>query len=122
MQTKFKTRLAKGGDAHVTDATLVWDGVDDEQIKSLAARSIIIMAQAQYRAAGKVPPTDTINVADMLKREGKGGAKSTPESIAARVAKLSEADRASLLALLGKGNGVAPAPKAQKAKAAAKTE
>lgn len=113
MQTQFKTRLTKGGDAHVTNATLVWDGVGDEQIKALAARSLIIMAQAQYRAAGKVPESDTINVADMLKRERAAGGKSTPESIAAKVAKLSDADRAALLAMLGKGNGVAP--KAQKA-------
>lgn len=89
----FKTRLAKGSDATVTQAVIDFTDVTNEQMEELATRSVVIASQAVYRTAGIVPATDTIRVADMLKRE-RGGFKQTPESIAAKILKMSPEDRA----------------------------
>jgi hypothetical protein len=100
MSTTFKTRITKGGDAISTVATIDWSGVTDEQVQKLAERSVIIATQAMYRTAGKVPATDTIDVAKMLTRE-RGTFKSTPESIVAKVYKMTPEQRAQVLKLLG---------------------
>lgn len=100
---KFKTRISKGADAHETLCDLVWDDVTDEQLKALAERSIIIMVQSQYRTAGKVPATDTVNIADMLKRD-RSGFKATPESIAKKVGSMTAEQKAQLIAMLTAGD------------------
>jgi len=89
----FKTRLARGGEATSTSAMIDFTDVTTEQMEELATRSIVIAAQAVYRTAGIVPATDTIKVSEMLKRE-RGGFKATPESIAAKILKMSPEDRA----------------------------
>lgn len=101
MTTTFKTRITKGGDAIQTVATIDWSGVSDEQVKKLAERSVIIATQAIYRMAGKVPATDTVDVAKMLARE-RGTFKSTPESVVAKVNKMTPEQRALILKMLGK--------------------
>lgn len=101
METKFKTRICAGGDAHTTIATFNMDGVTDEQLHELARKSLVIMVQSEYRIAGNVPATDTINVADMLnKPRATGGAVATPENTVKRIAKMSPEQRAEVMALL----------------------
>ena len=92
----FKTRLAKGGDPVVTEAEINWEGVTEAQKELLAARSVIIMAQATYRTSGVIPNKDTLNVSDLLKRE-KGGFKVTPESMVARINKMSPEEKAFIM-------------------------
>ena len=46
-------------------------------------RPVVIMQQAVYRTVKQVPATDSINVADLLKRQ-PGGFQVTPESVAKR--------------------------------------
>lgn len=96
----FKTRLAKGGDAVSTVATIKWEGVTTEQMQELASRSVVIAQQAIYRTSGVIPATDAIDVAALLKRE-KGALKlDTPEARAAAftrlVAKMTPAEKAAL--------------------------
>ena len=101
MTTTFKTRLAKGGAAVTTAASIEWEGVTTEQLHELASRSVVIAQQAIYRTSGVIPTTDTIDVAALLKRE-KGALKlDTPEARAAAftrlVAKMTPAEKAALL-------------------------
>lgn len=79
----FKTKLDKSGDASSTAAEFTFDGVTEDQIAALAMRSLVIMRQADYRTAGQVPATDTVEVAQLLKRQ-PGGFQVTPESVAKR--------------------------------------
>ena len=79
----FKTKLDKSSDAHTTIGTFDFTGVTDAQIEMLVMRPVVIMQQSVYRTVGKVPPTDTVNVAELLKRQ-PGGFQITPESIAKR--------------------------------------
>jgi hypothetical protein len=97
----FKTRVTKDGEVFTTDATFNWDGVTEEQVRKLAERSVIIATQSLYRAAGRVPATDTIQVAKMLARE-RGTFKATPESVVAKVNKMTPEQRALILKMLGK--------------------
>ena len=99
MDKTIKTRLTKGGDVHETALTIDFADVTREQLEELAARTIVISTQAIYRTAKSVPAHDTVVVVDMLKRE-RVGAKSTPESIAKKVAKMSDVDRAALIKLM----------------------
>lgn len=100
----FKTKLDKDQpkeSAVETAAELDWNNVTDEQLRELATAKIVIMQQAIYRAAESVPTTDTIIVADLLKRERGGGFKVTPESMAKRVTKMSDDDYAATLRQMG---------------------
>ena len=88
MKLTFKTRLEKGADAVQTTADIEWSGITPEQMQQLASRSVVIMLQATYRIAGSIPTTDTVNVADLLKRE-RGVAKlDTPQARAAAFTRL----------------------------------
>ena len=88
METTFKTRLEKGATATTTTAQVDWSGVSTEEVQGLAMRTIIIMMQAIYRTAGKVPSEDTIKVANILKRERTGVKLDTPEARAAAFTRL----------------------------------
>ena len=88
----FKTRLVAKGVQFATNASLNWDGVTKEQMEELASRSIIIATQSMYRTAEHVPAKDSINVAELLKRERGGGFVATPENVLAKVSKMSVED------------------------------
>lgn len=99
----FKTSLTKDSDAVSTAAVFTFDGVTEAQLQELAMRSIVIMAQAQYRAAESVPVTDTVNVAKLLQRQ-PGGFTVTPDSVAKRFS--TDATKyAEVLAALGVNEG-----------------
>lgn len=100
MQTTFKTRVSKGGDAITTVAIVDWNNVTEEQKNELAMRSVTIMQQAVYRTSGVIPAKDTIHVAELLKRERGAVKLDTPEARAAAftrlVSKMTPAEMAAL--------------------------
>ncbi len=98
MEVKFKTKLTKDGEGKETLAALNFDNVTPEQLHELAKRSVIIILQAQYRAAEHVPEVDEVNVADLFKRESK--AKASPDKVKAAYDKLSPEEKAAVLAYL----------------------
>jgi len=97
----FKTRLSAASTAITTTATIDWKDVTDEQLKTLATRSVIIAQQAVYRSSEIIPTKDTIKVAELLKRE-KGGFKLTPENVGKKLEsmELTPDDKAKLIKLL----------------------
>ncbi len=99
---EFKTRIAKGGEAHKTIVEFDFSTATKEDVEKLAARSIVIALQANYRTAGVVPDTDTVDVGEFLSRERKPG-KVTPESLAARINKMSPEEKAYLLNMVERG-------------------
>ena len=100
MYKLIKTRVSKGGDVHTTSLTIDFEGVTQMQMEELAARSIIIATQSMYRTAESVPATDTVVVADMLRRERKG-ATATPENVANKLKKMTPEERALVLKMAG---------------------
>lgn len=97
----FKTRLSKDGEQFVTNATFDFDGVTVEQLQQLAIKTLVINAQAIYRAAGNVPHVDNIKVADMLARErSTGGRAPSVATLVKNISKMNDADKAAMLALL----------------------
>lgn len=98
MNKTIKTRLTKGADAHSTELVIDFTGTTQEQLEELAARSIIIATQAAYRTAESVPAKDTVVVSDMLKRERVS--KSTPESVLAKIGKMSPEQQEEIKKLL----------------------
>lgn len=97
----FKTRLSKDGEQFVTNATFDFAGVTVEQLQQLAIKTLVINAQAIYRAAGNVPHVDNIKVADMLVRErSTGGRAPSVATLVKNISKMSDADKAAMLALL----------------------
>jgi len=89
-----KTRLDK--DATVRTATRVridWAGVDVDQLQELAIKPVIIMAQAEWRTAGKIPTDANLSVAELLNRGRKSRVAMAPAVAAAKAAeKLSDAE------------------------------
>lgn len=99
MTTTFKTRVSKSGTASTTVATVDWSGVTDEQLQSLALKTIVISQQAVYRTAGHVPATDTIIVADMLHVHRPVRVSAiTPANIVAKINGMDPAARAAVIA------------------------
>jgi len=97
----FKTRLSKDGEQFVTNATFDFTDVTVEQLQQLALKTLVINAQAVYRASGNVPQHDIIKVADMLARERSGGGRvMSVEKLAGNISKMSAEDKARMLALL----------------------
>ena len=55
-----KTKIdARAASATETAVTIDWSNASDEDIKALAARTIVIAAQSQWRKDGVVPATFT---------------------------------------------------------------
>lgn len=99
---EFKTKLNKDADAITTKATVSWDGVTEDELKTLALRSLVIDQQAIYRVSGVIPATDNISIRALIDApKGTGGFKPTPENMAARISKMSKEDFQKSLELLG---------------------
>lgn len=102
----IKTRVTKDAPEAETKLTLDWTNATREQLIAFAQRSIIIALQSIYRTSGKVPATDTCDVAEFASRpRGAGGFKVTPENMAARAAKMSDDDYRATLVALGLPDG-----------------
>ncbi len=94
---KVDTKLSKTGAAHETDLTLDWAGVTPEQLKEWAGRTVVISWQRVAREAGKIPPKDTVKVADFMAGKGRPDKIVTPEKILASVEKMTPEAAADLL-------------------------
>lgn len=77
-----------------TAATIDWSTISQEDLQKLAAKTIIIAAQAEWRAAGEIPETATLNAHDYANptRKPRG-----PVDVKAMLAKMTPEDRAALL-------------------------
>ena len=82
-----KTRLSKGGDAHPTALTIEWD-IDEAKLRELAAQTLVIRLQGNWRAAGTVPGTVTVRASEVKAKRGPA----TPITAARAVATLPIAD------------------------------
>ena len=68
---KVSTKLNKDSESVKTIVTLNFDETTREELIDLAAKSAIIMAQAEWRTSGTIPATADINVHDLVNRERK---------------------------------------------------
>lgn len=100
MEHTFKTKLNKDDvNATTTVAQIDWSDVTTEELQKLALKSVIIEQQAIYRISGKIPKSDTIKVKDLLNKQ-RVPFQATPESLAARAAKMSKEEKEALIAKL----------------------
>lgn len=93
-----KTRLdARAETATDTAVTINWENISLEDTRALAARTILIAAQSQWRKDGHIPTEATIDANDIAHptRKPRG-----PVDVKALLLKLSPEERAELLASL----------------------
>jgi len=89
MEKTFSTKLNKNAVAVETKSKIDFTGVSQVDMEKLAGASVVILQQAIYRISGKIPATDTIKVAELLKNP-RPQFVATPENMAARVNSLNE--------------------------------
>ena len=78
---QLKTKISKNdADGKLTTLTINWD-VTDDQIRTLAQRSVVIQYQGILRAAGKIPATEALNVSSLLVRQPRTVKTLTPAEI-----------------------------------------
>ena len=68
---KVSTKLNKDSESVKSIVSLNYEGTTREELIDLASKSVIIMAQAEWRASGSIPATADINVHDLVNRERK---------------------------------------------------
>lgn len=99
---EFATKLSKDDDApKTTVASMVWDGVTEDMLKTYATRALIIDQQAIYRKNEHVPSEDTINVKALMERQRGGGFKFTPQGAVKKINALPDDEYAETLRGLG---------------------
>lgn len=98
---KARTRISKDAtDKTETDLTILLD--DPAAIIRFAARGAKIAWQQLQRNAGVVEDGEAeVSIGELAKREGGGGFKATPDSIANRVTKMPLEEYKATLAKLG---------------------
>ena len=89
-----KTKLDRNSvNRVVTRLELDWTGVEVDQLRELATKSVIIALQAEWRPAGEIPKEASVAVAELLNRGRKPRATMAPAAAAAKaVEKLSDAE------------------------------
>jgi DNA-directed RNA polymerase specialized sigma24 family protein len=96
MNITTKTKLASNDANPVTTAvTIDWSNASEDDIKALAARTIVIAAQSQWRKDGSIPAEITLDAHEFA---NPTRAPRKPADLKAMLAKLSPEDRAALLA------------------------
>lgn len=91
-----KTKIdARAETATVTAVTIDWSNTSDEDIKALAARTVVIAAQSQWRKDGAVPSEVTLDANDYA---NPTRAPRKPADLKTLFAKLSPEERAAFLA------------------------
>ena len=91
-----KTKLdARAESATETAVTIDWSTISVEDVRALAARTIIIAAQGEWRKSGTIPEAVTIDAHEAANptRKPRG-----PVDVKAMLLKLSPEERAKLLA------------------------
>ena len=98
--TTTKTRLAQGTDAIETSITINWETASIEDVRALATRTIIIAAQAQWRTAGAIPPSATLDAHAFANPERTRKPQDAVAAAKSALAKMSPEERAAFLASL----------------------
>ncbi len=96
MNRSIKTRVKDGAEPVVTSVTIDFSTFSPEDIQELAAKSLVIEAQSEWRKAGEIPTEATITSAEFGPSAPR--AKRGPVDPAALLAKMSPEDRAALFA------------------------
>lgn len=90
-----RTKLdARSTEKTETAVTIDWSTISQEDLQKLAAKTIIIAAQSQWRGDGVIPTEATLNAHDYANptRKPRG-----PVDLKALLAKMSPEERAALL-------------------------
>lgn len=97
-QTEVETRENKDSAPVKTNLTLNWDGMTEEDLRTLAQQALIVKLQGSWRKNG-IPTEITVNVV-----EHKVGTRAArgPVNISAAVEKMDANERAALLEKLQK--------------------
>lgn len=93
---KARTKLdARATEKTETLVTIDWSTISEEDLRKLAAKTVIIAAQAEWRSDGSIPEAVTLNAHDYANptRKPRG-----PVNVKALLAKMSPEERAELLA------------------------
>ena len=98
--TTTKTRLAQGTDAIETAVSIDWENASIEDVRTLATRTIIIAAQAQWRTAGAIPTSVTLDAHAFANPERTRKPQDAVTAAKAALAKMSPEERAAFLASL----------------------
>ena len=62
---KVRTKLdARSTEKKETVATIDWSNISTDDLRKLAAKTVIIAAQSEWRAAGEIPETATLDAHD----------------------------------------------------------
>ena len=99
MNKTIKTRLSERSERVETNLTLNFENVTQEQLQELASRSAIIAFQAKCRADGEIPSEATFDVAEVFVKQPRTP-KNPLDAAKAALAKMSDEERASFLAML----------------------
>lgn len=99
MQKNVNTKLDARSEKVQTALTLNFEGVTQEQLQDLAARSAIIAWQAKVRSEGAIPTEATFNVSECFETR-KRGPVDPVQAARNALAKMSEEERAAFLASL----------------------
>ncbi len=95
--TEVATRPQAGAEAVITNLTIDWNGVNEEDLRALAQQALIVKLQGSWRKNG-IPAGDF----EVQAAEHKVGVRAprSPKDLAAMIAALSPEDKAALLAKL----------------------
>lgn len=95
--SKVTTRPEAGKAGIVTNLTIKWEGMTDEDIRALAQQALIVKAQSAWRKESIPEGDHTVNATDY-----KVGVRTprTPQTIESMISKLSPEEKAALLAKL----------------------
>ena len=96
--TTTKTKLSSASDAVQTNITIDWANATEADLRALAARTIIIAAQAQWRTAGAIPTEATLDAHAFANPERTRKPQDAVTAAKAALAKMSPEERAAFLA------------------------
>jgi hypothetical protein len=96
MERNIKTRVKDGAEPQVTKVTIDFGSFTEADIRELAAKSLVIEAQSDWRKAGSIPAEATITSAEYGPSAPR--AKRGPVDVGSLLAKMSPEERAALLA------------------------
>lgn len=92
VRTKLDARATTKTESAVT---IDWSTISEDDLRKLASKTVIIAAQTEWRSAGEIPESVTLNAHDYANptRKPRG-----PVDVKALLAKMSPEERAELLA------------------------
>lgn len=91
------TRPEAGAQAIKTALTINWDGMTEDEVRALAAQSLVIKLQGNWRRDKAIPETAEVKAVDY--KIGTRAPRKAPD-LATMIANLSAEEKAALLAQL----------------------